>query len=255
MRRASREPSPLGASAPVRRTGGSGKVPRLRRVWPSALSADAIVAGGLESDPVKDDLSVCFFAFAPTARHRKGKIPVSAQVCPDPRVFTQDFLDPEQSARQKLNVPPLSFLPLPCPPSKHPHSRNQIALDAPSPGSVLPQIKEMLRFPDSLAWSSLSLLHRACLLPVPVFLLGQGFTFEPTPVFYGCVLGSLSPIVPSEQSFQHASASVSPTDDFSRTLTASKLQLTLPCYRGKPPGIWPLGVSPASSWAAAVRST
>lgn len=144
-------------------------------------------------------------------------------------VFSQESLDLEQSAQQKLNVPPLCFLPLPCPPSKHPHGRNQIALDAPSPGSVLPQIKETLRFPDSLAWSSQSLLHRACLLPVPVFPLGQQFSFEPTLIFQGCVLGSLSPIVPSEQSFQHASASVSPTDDFSRTLIASKMQLTLPC--------------------------
>ena len=57
----------------------------------------------------------------------------------------------------------------------------------------------------------------------------QRFSFVPTPVFQGCVLGSLSPIVPSEQSFQHASASVSPTDDFLKTLIASKMQFTLPC--------------------------
>ena len=48
-------------------------MPRLTRLWTSALSADAIVAGDLESDPVKDDLSVCFFAFAPAARHWKGR--------------------------------------------------------------------------------------------------------------------------------------------------------------------------------------
>lgn len=72
MRWVSREPSPPGrSSAPAWRTGGSGKVP-LTRVWTSALS-DAIVAGDLKSDPAKDDLSVCFFAFAPAATLERKK--------------------------------------------------------------------------------------------------------------------------------------------------------------------------------------
>lgn len=61
-------------------------------------------------------------------------------------------------------------------------------------------------------------------LPAPQ--LGNGSALHP-PLSSRAV--SLSPIVPSGQSFHHASASVSPTDDFLRTLVASKMQFTLPC--------------------------
>ena len=78
-----------------------------------------------------------------------------------------------------------------------------------------------LVFPVS-APQVLSSSHPA--LPAPQ--LGNGSPLHP-PLSSRAV--SLSPIVPSEQSFHHASASVSPTDDFSRTLVASKMQFTLLC--------------------------